>query len=78
MARERKNAAEIQKIVTDRMRGLGMNHDPRFVRVVGAQPSAATKGANWRIATDGRPDDFVKALSRVVPNIQMLYDLTAD
>ena len=78
MARERKTAAEIQKIITDRMRGLGMNHDPWFVRVVGTQPSTATKGANWRVATEGRPDDFSKAIGRVVPNIQMLYDLTAD
>ena len=78
MARERKSATELQKIVTDRMRGLGINQDPRFVRVVGAQPSAATKGANWRVATDNRPDDFLKAINRVVPNIQMLYDLTAD
>ncbi len=78
MPRERKTAAELQKIVTDRMRGLGMNQDPRFVRIVATQPSTATKSANWRVATDGRPDDFVKAIARVVPNIQMLYDLTAD
>lgn len=78
MARERKTAAELQKIVTDRMRSLGLNQDPRFVRIVATQPSSATKGANWRVATENRPDDFLKAVSRIVPNIQMLYDLTAE
>lgn len=78
MARERKNAADLCKIIVERMRGLGVNQDPRFVRVVACQPSTATKGANWRLATDNRSDDFLKAVNRVVPNVQMLYDLTAE
>ncbi len=77
MAKEEKTAEELIELLHERIRGyrLASEPNPQWVKII---PLVDDKRANWKVAHSPKtepPGDYWKAIERVMPELQKLYDL---
>ena len=77
MAKEPKTSTELNKLLHEQVKrsSVGRIPNPQWIKIV---PLVDDKRANWKVAHSPKtepPGDYWKAIERVMPELQKLYDL---
>ncbi len=74
-----RTAEQIRDLLTERIQPAELQQEkPLFWKVVPADPSSETNGANWKVSYGPAEGNLKTALNRVTHEIQAKFDLAPD
>ena len=78
MAKELKTSAELMVLLHHGVErfAIGLEPNPQWLKIIRADPTPDTKGANWKVSYSGPDGAFKDAIERVMPELQTAYDLS--